>query len=169
MKTKQLTLSALFTAIGVIAGSMIYIPVGISKCFPIQSSINVVSAVVLGPYYGTAIAFCISLIRNIIGTGSILAFPGSMIGAFLAGIIFYKTKNVLAAVAAEMFGTGILGGLLAFPIANLIMGTEVAALFFIPPFLISAIGGSIIAYCLVKILHSSKILILIKKKPKFRI
>ena len=166
MKTKQLTLSALFTAIGVIAGSMIYIPVGISKCFPIQSTINVLSAVILGPYYGTAIAFCISLIRNIIGTGSLLAFPGSMIGALLAGIIFYKTKNVLATVAAEMFGTGILGGLLAFPITNFIMGNEVAALFFIPPFLISAIGGSVIAYCLIKILYSSKILNFNKTKQK---
>jgi len=97
-----------------------------------------------------------------------LAFPGSMIGALLAGIIFYKTKNVLATAAAEMFGTGILGGLLAFPIANLIMGNEVAALFFIPPFLISAIGGSVIAYCLVKILYSSKI-ISIKRNRNFRI
>ena len=164
MKTKQLALSALFTAIGVIAGSMIYIPVGISKCFPVQSTINVLSAVVLGPYYGTAIAFCISFVRNIIGTGSILAFPGSMIGALLAGIIYYKTKNIAAAAAAEIFGTGILGALLAFPIATLIMGNEIAALFFVPPFLISAIGGSIIAYALVKFLHSSKVLNLNKRK-----
>jgi len=157
MKTKKLTFSALLTAIGVIAGSMIYIPVGVSKCFPIQGTINILAAIILGPYYGIAIAFCISLIRNMTGTGSLLAFPGSMIGAFLAGIIFYKTKNVLATVAAEIFGTGVLGGLLAFPIANLIMGKKVAALFFVAPFLISTIGGSIIAYFMIKILDSTKI------------
>ncbi len=164
MKTKQLALSALFTAIGVIAGSMVYIPVGISKCFPVQSTINVLSAVTLGPYYGTAIAFCISLIRNMIGTGSVLAFPGSMIGALLAGIIYYKTKNIPAAAASEIFGTGILGGLLAFPIAHLILGNEAAALFFIPPFLISSTGGSIIAYALVRILFSSKVIRLNERK-----
>ena len=158
MKTKQLTLSAVFIAIGVIAGAMIYIPVGVSKCFPIQATINVLSAVILGPYYGVAIAFCISLIRNMVGTGSLLAFPGSMIGAFLAGIIFYKTKNILATATAEVFGTGILGSLVAFPIANFIMGKSVGALFFIPPFLISTLGGSVIAYFLIKVLASAKII-----------
>jgi len=166
MKTKKLTTSAMLIAIGVIAGSIIFIPVGASKCFPVQHTINVLAAVFLGPWYGIAIAFCISVLRNMLGTGSLLAFPGSMIGALLAGIMFSKTKNVLAAAGAEVFGTGILGGLLAFPIANLIMGKEVAALFFIPPFLISTAGGSIIAYLLIKALDSAKVLKFSKETQK---
>jgi len=166
MKTKKLTTSAMLVAIGVITGSMIFIPVGAAKCFPVQHTINVLAAVFLGPWYSIAIAFCISLLRNMLGTGSLMAFPGSMIGALLAGIIFSKTRNVLATAGAEVFGTGILGGLLAFPIANLIMGKEVAALFFIPPFLISTAGGSIIAYLLIKALDSAKILNLSKEAQK---
>ncbi|MDF2880700.1 MAG: energy coupling factor transporter component ThiW [Clostridiaceae bacterium] len=158
MKTRKLTFSALLTAIGVIAGNIIFIPVGVSKCFPVQHTINVLSAVILGPYYGVAIAFCISLIRNMVGTGSLLAFPGSMIGALLAGVIFYKTKNVMATAAAEVFGTGILGGLLAFPISYFVLGKKVAALFYVAPFLISTVGGSIIAYFIIKILESTKII-----------
>jgi energy coupling factor transporter S component ThiW len=153
-------------AIGVITGSIIFIPVGASKCFPVQHTLNVLAAVFLGPWYGIAIAFCISLLRNMLGTGSLLAFPGSMIGALLAGIMYSKTKNVLATAGAEVFGTGILGGLLAFPIANLIMGKEVAALFFIPPFLLSTIGGSIIAYLLIKALDSAKVLKFSKEAQK---
>jgi energy coupling factor transporter S component ThiW len=157
MKTKKLTIASLLIAIGVITGNIIFIPVGVSKCFPMQHTINVLAAVILGPGYGVAIAFCISLLRNILGTGSLLAFPGSMIGALLAGILFKKTGKKLFVVAGEIFGTGILGGLLAFPIANLIMGKKVGALFFVAPFLISTIGGSLIAYFILKVLDVSKL------------
>jgi energy coupling factor transporter S component ThiW len=54
------------------------------------------------------------------------------------------------AIAGEILGTGILGGLLAFPMAYFLMGKKVAALFFVAPFLISTIGGSLIAYFLIK-------------------
>jgi energy coupling factor transporter S component ThiW len=157
MKTKKITLASLLIAMGVIGGSFI-IPVGASKVAPVQHTINVLSAVILGPGYGVAIAFCISLLRNILGTGSLLAFPGSMIGVLIAGILYKKINKDILAVAGEIFGTGILGGLLAFPIANYVMGKKVAALFFIPPFLISTIGGSLIGYAILKILDFSKII-----------
>ena len=157
MKTKKITISSLLIAIGVIAGNIIFIPIGVSKCFPVQHTINVLAAVILGPGYAVAIAFCISLLRNILGTGSILAFPGSMIGALLAGILYKKTKNNFLTVAAEIFGTGIWGGLLAFPIANFIMGKKVGALFFVAPFLISTLGGSLIAFFILRILDLKKL------------
>lgn len=150
MKTKKITLSSLLIAIGVIAGNIIFIPVGAAKCFPVQHTINVISAVILGPGYSVAIAFCISLLRNFLGTGSLLAFPGSMIGALLAGTLYKKTDKTALAIIGEVFGTGILGGFLAFPIAYFVMGKKVAAAFFVAPFLISTIGGSIIAYFLIK-------------------
>ncbi len=145
MKTKKITVSAMLIAIGVVAGNVIYIPVGASKCFPVQHTINVLSAVLLGPWYGVANAFCISLLRNFMGTGSLLAFPGSMVGALLSGMVYHMTKNNLAAAAGEIFGTGVLGGLLAVPIAILMMGKEAGALMYIGPFIMSSMGGSIIA------------------------
>lgn len=158
MKTRKITLSSLLIALGVIAGNVIFIPVGVSKCFPVQHTINVISAVMLGPGYAVAIAFCISLLRNLLGTGSLLAFPGSMIGALLAGLLFKKTKSYIAAVLSEIIGTGIIGGVIAFPIAKLLMGKDVAATFFVLPFLISTIGGSVIAYFLLKTFNLTKFL-----------
>ncbi|MDD7796197.1 energy coupling factor transporter S component ThiW [Clostridium sp. 'White wine YQ'] len=158
MKTKKLTIASLFIAIGVVTGNLIYIPIGASKCFPMQGTINVLSGILLGPGYGVIVAFCISLLRNILGTGTLLAFPGSMIGAFLAGYLYLKTKKSFFAVLGEVFGTGILGALLSFPIAKLIMGKEVGALFYIVPFLISTVGGSLIAYLLVRVLSSTKLI-----------
>ncbi|MBU3158419.1 energy coupling factor transporter S component ThiW [Clostridium frigoris] len=166
MKTKKLTISSLLIAIGVIAGNIIFIPVGVAKCFPVQATINVISAVLLGPGYGVAIAFCISLLRNILGTGSLLAFPGSMIGVLLAGILYKKTKMNLIAVVGEIFGTGIIGGLLAFPIASIIMGKKVGALFFVAPFLISTIGGSLIAFFILRVIDLKKFVNLNKEVKK---
>lgn len=83
MKIHKLTLTALLVAIGTLSAHLIYIPAGISKCFPVQHAINVLGAVILGPGYATAAAFVISCLRNMFGTGSLLAFPGSMIGACL--------------------------------------------------------------------------------------
>lgn len=150
MKTRKLTISALLIAIGVLAGQMIYIPIGASKCFPVQHTINVLSAVLLGPWYGVVNAFCISLLRNFMGTGSLMAFPGSMIGALLAGQIYRITKNNYATAIGEIFGTAILGGFLAVPIATFVMGNAVGAFAYVVPFLISTTGGSIIAVIILK-------------------
>ncbi|CDI49894.1 energy coupling factor transporter S component ThiW [Clostridium tetani] len=152
MDTKKLTFSALLIAIGAFLGNLIFIPIGAAKCFPVQHVINVISAVILGPFYSVSIAFCISFLRNIVGIGSLLAFPGSMIGASIAGILYKKTGKEFLAVIGEVFGTGLIGGLIAFPMAKFILGKEVAGLFFIVPFSISSIGGSVVGYTIIKLI-----------------
>lgn len=158
MQTKKLTFSALLVALGTMASNLIYIPVGAAKCFPVQHTINVLSAVLLDPWYGVINAFLISLLRNILGTGSPLAFPGSMIGALISGILYLKFNKKSYAVAGEIFGTAILGGVLAFPIAKLLLGKDIAAFYFVLPFLISTVGGSIIGYAILMLLERNYIL-----------
>ena len=150
MQVKKLTSAALLIAIGTLRAHLIYIPAGVSKCFPVQHAINVLGAVLLGPDYAVAIAFVISCLRNMFGTGSLLAFPGSMIGALLAGLAYKQWRNLPAAMTGEIIGTGILGGLTAWLIASTLLGSKAVAWFFIPPFLVSTIGGSIIAGLLLK-------------------
>lgn len=150
MSVHRLTLAALFVAIGTLSAHLFYIPAGVSKCFPVQHAINVLAAVILGPGYGVGIAFAISLLRNLFGFGSLLAFPGSMIGAFLSAIMYARFGSLKAAISGEIIGTGLIGGLVSFPIAYYIMGKATVAWFFIPPFLVSTIGGSIIAGLLIK-------------------
>ncbi len=150
MQLRKLTSASLLIAIGTLSAHLIYIPAGVSKCFPVQHAINVMGAVLLGPDYAVAIAFLISCLRNMFGTGSLLAFPGSMIGALLAGLAYKHYKNIPAAMAGEIFGTGIVGGLAAWLLASALLGSKAVAWFFIPPFLVSTIGGSIIAGLLLK-------------------
>lgn len=71
-----------------------------------------------------------------------------MIGAALAGVLYRRSGHILGAIAGEIIGTGLLGGLLAFPVAKFILGTPAGAFFFIIPFLVSTTGGSVIAWLL---------------------
>lgn len=147
--SRKLAISGLLIALGVTL-SQFYIPLGIAKCFPIQHLINVLSAVLLGPIYALVNAFTISLLRNLLGMGSLLAFPGSMIGALLAGLLYRKLKDIRFAVAGEILGTGIIGALIAIPIATYLMGSSYGMLFFVPPFFISSMIGGIVAALLIK-------------------
>lgn len=148
MSIRKLTFTALFITIGVVSAHLVYIPVGVAKCFPVQHAINVLLAVLLGTRYSVSAAFGISLLRVLLGTGSLLAFPGSMFGAALAGILYKRTNHILGAVLGEIVGTGVIGGLAAYPVAKFLVGSPVGAFFFIIPFLISTAGGSLIAYLL---------------------
>jgi len=146
-KTKKLTLAAVLTAIAVV-GSLLSFPVLGSRCAPVQHMVNVFCAVLLGWRYGLGAAFTASLLRNLLGLGSVLAFPGSMFGAFFSGIVYARTKNILLTICAEALGTGIIGGLAAYPIAILFMGKaagEVAFYVYVIPFLISTTCGAILA------------------------
>ncbi|WML48760.1 energy coupling factor transporter S component ThiW [Neobacillus sp. PS3-34] len=150
-KTQKLTLTAMFIAIGTLTSNLFFIPVGFAKVFPIQHFINVLSAVLLGPYYAVAQALCVSVLRNLLGTGSIFAFPGSMIGAFLAAILFKKTGKLLMAFAGEVLGTGILGAMTCYPISTLLLGKEATLFGFIPAFIFSSFAGATIGYIILKI------------------
>lgn len=150
MNIHKVTLAALLIAVGTLSAHLIYIPAGVSKCFPVQHAINVLTAVILGPGYAAAVAFVISCLRNMFGTGSLLAFPGSMIGAFLSGLLYLRYGTIKSAMVGEIFGTGVLGGFVAWIFARFLLGSQAVAWFFIPPFLISTIGGSIIAGLIVR-------------------
>jgi energy coupling factor transporter S component ThiW len=155
-KTQKLTLTAMFIAIGTLTSNVLFIPVGVTKLFPVQHFINVLSAVILGPYYALAEAFGISLLRNIMGTGSIFAFPGSMIGALLAALLYKKTKNLYMAFFGEVVGTGILGAMASYPISTLILGKEATLFGFIPLFIFSSFAGAAISLILLMIFKKNK-------------
>ena len=160
IRTKKLALAGLLCAVGVV-GSLFSFPIFGSKCAPVQHMVNIICAVLLGPFYGVGVAFTTSLIRNLIGLGSPLAFPGSMFGALLCGIVFHKTHNTWMTYIAEVFGTAVLGGLSAYPVAIILMGiesAEVAFYAYIIPFLISTAAGAVLSAIVVKSLKKSKVI-----------
>ncbi|MDO4268601.1 MAG: energy coupling factor transporter S component ThiW [Eubacteriales bacterium] len=152
INTKKLAASGMLAALAV-SLSGFAIPIGASKCFLVQHLCNVIAGVFLGPAYGVGMAFCTSFVRNMLGTGSLLAFPGSMIGAYLCGLFYRQTGRLSMAYAGEVFGTGILGGILCYPVATMLMGREAALFAYVVPFLVSTAGGTALAAVLIGALH----------------
>ena len=87
VNTKKLATASILCAVAVV-GSLFSFPVFGSKCAPVQHMVNIICAVLLGPAYGVGAAFVASLIRNLLGLGSLMAFPGSMFGALLCGLVY---------------------------------------------------------------------------------
>ncbi|WP_345241052.1 energy coupling factor transporter S component ThiW [Pontibacillus salipaludis] len=145
-KTRMITTMAIFVAIGTLGAKMLWFPAGIAKAYPVQHVVNVMAAVTLGPLPAVAIAFMIGVLRVLLGLGTLLAFPGGMIGAFLAGILYKFSKRKGLAVVGEVLGTGVIGALFAVPYAQLFMGTSVGALAFLPPFFVSSVSGAFLGW-----------------------
>ncbi len=154
---RKLVLAGLLIAVGV-ACSPFSIPVGAARCFPVQHMVNVLAAVLLGPLYGVGMAFITSLLRVLLGTGSLLAFPGSMCGALLCGLIYHYQKNLPLTYAGEVVGTSLLGGALAYPLATLVMAKEAALFTYVFPFFVSTAGGTLLAAALVFALQKTHVL-----------
>lgn len=152
---KKLTTAGILIALGVVC-SAFYIPVGASKCFPIQHMVNVLGGVLLGPTYACAMAFVTSLFRVMLGTGSFLAFPGSMIGALCCGLLYKFTHKLPLAYLGEVIGTGVLGALVAYPVATLVMGKEAALFAYVLPFIVSSLGGATISVLAISALRKTR-------------
>ena len=158
INTKKLAVAALFAALSVV-GSLFSFPVFGAKCAPVQHLVNILCAILLGPWWGVVTAFVASLIRNMLALGTVLAFPGSMCGALLAGLLYKYGKKLPFAYIGELVGTSLIGGMLAFPIAKFILGNEAAAIFtFVVPFFVSCVGGTIIAIVLTLALAKAGVL-----------
>ncbi len=99
---RKLVLAGMMTALGVCLSNFSF-PVGVSRCFPIQHLLNVLSGVFLGPGYALGFAFSTSLLRNLLGTGSLLAFPGSMVGAVLGALLY---QNIVDGLCRRNDGNG---------------------------------------------------------------
>ena len=151
---RKIALAGVLTAVGVLGGTL-SVPVGFSKCCPMQSVINIIGGVFLGPWYATAMAFCVALLRNLLGTGSIMAFPGSMCGALLAGLRYRCQPKLLMSWLGEIIGTGIISALLAWPIAIFILGTPSAPFAYVVPFMTAALVGVVIASVLMFLMNRS--------------
>lgn len=157
---KKMAMAGILTAVAV-AGSLLSFPVFGSHCAPVQHMVNVLCGVLLGPGYGFVAAIVASFLRNLFGLGSLLAFPGSMFGALLCGLVYKYTRNLWAACVGEVSGTAILGGLAAYPLAIAFMGQsagDIAFYAYIVPFFVSTAVGAVLSAILISALEKTGIL-----------
>ncbi len=153
METRKVARAIILVAIGVAISPFTSIPIGIARINPAQHFVNVVGAVLLGPWWAAGIALAIGILRNALGTGTLLAFPGGMIGAFLAGVVYRYTRSIYLGALGEVLGTGFLGSVVSVLIvAPVFMGKAMAMASLMIAFSGSTILGSILAIFALKLL-----------------
>lgn len=151
--SRKTAYAVVLVAIGVALAPYTSFPVGIAKVNPTQHFINVLGAVILGPGWAVLNATAIALIRNAMGVGTLLAFPGGMIGALLAGFIYRWTRNIYLSAAGEIAGTGILAPVVsAALVAPVFMGKAIPFIALMPSFLASTLAGSILGVLFIRLL-----------------
>ncbi len=158
--TRKVAYAVILTAIGVALAPYTSFPVGIAKINPTQHFVNIIGAVLLGPWWAVLIAAVIGTIRNAMGVGTLLAFPGGMIGAFLAGLFFRVRPRLLVGAAGEIIGTGLIAPVVsAVFVAPILMGKAIPLLALMPSFLGSTVAGAILGVLALKLLKRNDIVV----------
>jgi energy-coupling factor transport system ATP-binding protein len=157
--TRRVAYAVVLIAIGVALAPFTSFPIGIAKVNPTQHFVNVLAAVMLGPGWATLIAAVIGVIRNATGMGTLLAFPGGMIGAFLAGMAFKYTRRNYLAATGEIVGTGLIAPVVsALLVAPFLMHKTIPLLALVPSFISSTIIGALLGIIALRILKRADII-----------
>jgi len=139
----KLTTLALLVALGVVLSPILRVP-GMA---PMQHFINVICAVLLGPWYALLCAVLIAVLRMILMGINLLAVTGAVFGAVLSGILYRKTGKLLAAVIGEIIGTGIIGAIASYPVMALVYSNnDVVWLTYVPSFVLGTVIGGMTAF-----------------------
>jgi energy coupling factor transporter S component ThiW len=155
LSVRKLVLTGMLACFSFVLSTFVYFP----SMAPFQHFCNVLGAVFLGPWYGFAAAAITGLMRMIIGGRTIQALVGGIFGAFLSGLLYQKTRKLWCAVAGEVFGTGILSALAAYPLMRMFYGLDAQSfLYYIPFYTPSSAMGAFLAVIVLGILKRSGIL-----------
>lgn len=157
--TRKVAYAVVLVAIGVALAPYTSFPIGIAKINPTQHFVNILGAVLLGPWWAVMIAAVIGVIRNAMGVGTLFAFPGGMIGACLAGYLYRFRHNIYAGAAGEIIGTGFIAPVVcAFLVAPVLMHKASSLFALVPIFLGSSIAGAVLGILGLKLLQRADII-----------
>lgn len=151
--TKKIAGAVVLTAIAVVF-SYAFFPVGPTKVYPFQHMVNAIAGIFLGPLYAIAVATAAGILRNMLGTGTVFAFPGGIPGALMVGLVYHYLWRRDYAALTEPVGTAI-GAIISGLIVAPMIGREMSIIAFLIAFLASSIPGAILGFVVVKGLRKS--------------
>lgn len=140
----KMVVLSMMVAIGVVISPILRVE---GMC-PMAHFVNVVCAVLLGPWYSLLCATMIGIIRMMLMGIPPLALTGAVFGAFLSGVFYQMSKGkIICAVLGEVIGTGVIGAVISYPVMTVLWGREgLSWLFYVPSFLCATLIGGNIAY-----------------------
>ena len=149
MHTLRMVMLAMMVAIGVVISPILRIE---GMC-PTAHLVNIVCSVLMGPWIG--------VIRMMFMGIPPLALTGAIFGAFLSGVFYRLSKGkIICAVIGEIFGTGIIGSMVSYPVMAFLMGRGgLTAFYYTPMFLAATTMGGCVAYIFLKALSKAGLLV----------
>ena len=154
--TKRIALAAVLIAATVVL-SPIHFPIGSSKCYPAQHMVNGIAGVLLGPWYAAVMAFFTGVIRNLLGLGTLHAFPGGIPGGLVVGLVYRYVKRSDLAAITEPLGTVVIGATISALVVAPYLGKAFTVAFWWIAFAASSIPGSILGFVILKSLRATGI------------
>lgn len=170
MKSKRVPLTRMIAMTIGLAGlsvalSPFFIPIGPIKAYPFQHMINIIAGILLGPFWAAGAATLTGIIRNMLGLGTLFAFPGGIPGGFVVGIVYHYLKIKNDAVSfTENIGTTVIGATLAYYLLVPAIGVKIPPIMGISGvwalwimFEASCGPGAVIGYLVIKTLRKTGI------------
>ena len=157
MHTLRMVMLAMMVAIGVVISPILRIE---GMC-PTAHLVNIVCSVLMGPWYSLLCATMIGVIRMMFMGIPPLALTGAVFGAFLSGVFYRLSKGkIICAVIGEIFGTGIIGSMVSYPVMAFLMGRGGLTAFYYTPMVLAATTmGGCVAYIFLKALSKAGLLV----------
>jgi energy coupling factor transporter S component ThiW len=147
---KKLAVVIVFSALGVALSPFTGFPVFGTIANPTQHMVNAILGVLAGPFSAALAAILIGTIRNMLGVGTVYAFPGGIPGGIVVGVIYWLLKHLKRSGKTRLISA------LTEPIGTLLIGAPLA-LFLVAPWMgpqgysgklldLTANEGSLFAY-----------------------
>lgn len=152
--TRKLVLTAMLACLAFVLNTFVYFP----SMAPFQHFVDVVAAVLLGPWYACAAAFLCGVMRMLSGR-TIQAVVGAVFGPILGGLLYRRTHSLWLTALGEIVGTGILGALTAYPLMRIFYGLDAQAWYYYVPFYTpSAVVGAAMGVAVLLVLRRGGVL-----------
>lgn len=129
LSTRKMVLTAMLACLAFVLNTFVYFP----AMAPFQHFVDVLAAVLLGPWYGCASAFLCGCMRMLSGR-TIQAVTGAIFGPILGGLLWRRTKNIYLVFVGEVVGTGLLGAMASYPLMKLFYALDAQSPFYYIPF-----------------------------------
>ena len=133
-QTVNIAYTTVFTALGITLAHTFFFSIFGTLAFPGQHLVNAVAGVMLGPWWASLVAVLVGTYRNLVGIGTLFAYPGGIPGAIVVGLAYrllkrrYGVRTALAAALLEPVGTVLIGGTVSLLIIAPVIGHEAAGL-----------------------------------------
>lgn len=154
ISTRKMVFSAMLACLAYVLNTFVYFP----AMAPFQHFVDVLAAVLVGPWYGFAAALLCGILRMLSGR-TIQAVTGAVFGPILGGLIYRRTKNIWLVFLGEIVGTGFFGAMASYPLMKIFYGLDAQSPFYYIPFYTpAAVVGGAMGICVLLILGRTGII-----------